>query len=139
MNKNQIISLIEKRLLKPISSFSDGNFKYWVIKDLFPEGINKSSKTIFSEFNSLVLMETNDLSYHGVSKVKNKSPRRCISNYYFSSVSTNDKDYNHVTSFFTFQSEGIIKKLGLAFDRNFRSIFSKYYKKLTNHKNWHKR
>ena len=106
---------------------------------LFPKGLNKNYKTIFSEFNSLVLMETHDLSFHGVSKVKNSNPRRCISNYYFSTISTNNKNYRHVTSFFPFPSEGIFKKLSLSFDRNFRTIFSKHYKRLTNFKNWHKR
>ena len=125
------------------------NLLYYVSKDwkfeyggnlvLFPKGMNESSETIFSEFNSLVLMETNDLSYHCVSKVKNSEPRRCVSNYYFSLNSTNEKEYNHVTSFFSFQKDGVLKKMRLSLDRNIRSFLSKYYKKITGHQTWHKR
>jgi Rps23 Pro-64 3,4-dihydroxylase Tpa1-like proline 4-hydroxylase len=125
------------------------NLLYYVSKDwkleyggnllLFPKGMNKSSETIFSEFNSLVLMETNNLSYHGVTKVKHVEPRRCVSNYYFSLNSTNGINYNHITSFFPFQEEGVFKKISLLFDRNIRGFLSKHYKKIISHQNWHKR
>jgi Rps23 Pro-64 3,4-dihydroxylase Tpa1-like proline 4-hydroxylase len=125
------------------------NLLYYVSKDwkleyggnllLFPKGMNKLPKTILSEFNSLVLMETNNFSYHGVTKVKHDEPRRCVSNYYFSLNSTNGKKYNHVTSFFAFQNETVFKKISLSLDRSIRGFLSKFYKKITSHENWHKR
>lgn len=125
------------------------NLLYYVSEDwktanggnlvLFPKGFHKKSKVITSSFNRLVLMETNDKSYHGVDKVKNKHPRRCISNYYFSLYPTNGKEYQHVTSFFPFPEEESWKGIALAFDRFFRGTLSSIYKKITNHQNWHKR
>ena len=125
------------------------NLLYYVSKDwkidyggnliLFPNGMKSSSKTIHSKFNTLVLMETNNQSYHGVSKVINKSPRRCISKYYFSEVSTNGKNYNHVTSFFSFPKDSLVKRISLLLDRNSRQAMSSIFKKIINYKNWHKR
>ena len=53
--------------------------------------------------------------------------------------STNEKEYNHVTSFFQFQKDGVLKRMRLFLDRNVRSFLSKYYKKITGHQTWHKR
>jgi hypothetical protein len=116
----------------------------WKLKDggnliLFPHGMKQPSVTIESKFNRLVLMETNDLSYHGVSKVTNESPRRCVSNYYFSKFSTNGKNYSHVTSFYIFPSESKLKSIALTIDRNLRRFLSSSFKKLIKHENWHKR
>lgn len=55
--------------------------------------------TIVSEFNRLVLMETNRTSWHSVSPVKSVGPRCCVSSYYFSKQSPTGDDYYHVTSF----------------------------------------
>lgn len=58
------------------------------------------NETIVSKFNRLVIMETNHLSWHSVSKVKKNANRCCVSNYYFSKQSPIEgKDYFHVTSF----------------------------------------
>lgn len=125
------------------------NLLYYVSEDwktenggnlvLFPYGINEESVTVTSRFNRLVLMETHDKSYHGVSKVKSQIPRRCVSNYYFSKSPTVSYHYDHVTSFYSFPEENSWKGVALAIDRNFRSYFSSVYKRITNHKNWHKR
>lgn len=106
---------------------------------LFPKGMKGEATEVESRFNRLVLMETNDLSYHAVTKVKCSNPRRCVSNYYFSEKSTNGKEYSHVTSFYSFPKGPKIQSFLLAVDRNIRQLISSRYKKLTNYKNWHKR
>lgn len=50
-------------------------------------------------FNRLVVMETNQTSWHGVSPVTIKAPRCCIFNYLFSDLAPSGKDYFHKTSF----------------------------------------
>lgn len=125
------------------------NLLYYVSKDwkienggnliLYPFGLKKNSITVFSKFNRLVLMETNDSSYHGVSKVVSKNPRRCISNYYFREQSTNGKTYSHVTSFYSFSRDSLVKSTMLSMDRIIRQRFSNIFKKLVKYKNWHKR
>lgn len=125
------------------------NLLYYVSEDwktenggnlvLFPYGIDKESVTVTSLFNRLVIMETHDKSYHGVSKVKSGVPRRCVSNYYFSKNPTVSYDYNHVTSFYSFPEEKLLKGVALAVDRSLRTYFSLIYKRITKHKNWHKR
>jgi Rps23 Pro-64 3,4-dihydroxylase Tpa1-like proline 4-hydroxylase len=125
------------------------NLLYYVSEDwktenggnlvLFPYGMDKDSVTVTSFFNRLVLMETHDKSYHGVSKVKSEVPRRCVSNYYFSKKPTVPYDYDHVTSFYRFPEEKSWKGLALMVDRNLRTYFASAYKRITKHQNWHKR
>jgi Rps23 Pro-64 3,4-dihydroxylase Tpa1-like proline 4-hydroxylase len=55
--------------------------------------------TIASLFNRLVVMETNRRSWHSVSPVVADELRCCVSNYYFSSNSPEEREYYHVTSF----------------------------------------
>lgn len=69
-----------------------GNLELWD-KDVL------RNETIISKFNRFVMMETNHLSWHSVSKVKEMNNRCCVSNYYFSPESPNGKEYFHVTSF----------------------------------------
>ena len=52
-----------------------------------------------SLFNRLVLMETNEHSWHSVNEVKVDSLRCCVSNYYFSPHSPNGYETTHVTFF----------------------------------------
>jgi len=52
-----------------------------------------------SLFNRLVLMETNDKSWHSVNEVKAEGLRCCVSNYYFSPNSPNGYEITHVTFF----------------------------------------
>ena len=54
---------------------------------------------IHSTFNTLVLMETHDHSWHSVSTIKKDDFRCCVSNYYFSKESPSGEDYFHITSF----------------------------------------
>ena len=44
-------------------------------------------------------MATNRRSWHSVSAVTGPGTRRCVSNYYFSTVSPEGEDYFHATSF----------------------------------------
>jgi len=70
-----------------------GNFELW-------DSTVTTPITIVSKFNRLVVMETNDKSWHSVNKVLVETPRCCISNYLFSKQSPKaDKNYYHVTSF----------------------------------------
>lgn len=55
--------------------------------------------TIASNFNRLVIMETNPWSWHSVSAVSVDRLRCCVSNYYFSPTSPTGCDYFNVTSF----------------------------------------
>lgn len=69
-----------------------GNFELWDYKVTIP-------REIISRFNRLVVMETNKTSWHSVNPVRTDEPRRCVSNYYFSTQSPNGDEYYHVTSF----------------------------------------
>ncbi|MEM8937613.1 MAG: 2OG-Fe(II) oxygenase, partial [Pseudomonadota bacterium] len=74
------------------SGANGGNLELWDSKVA-------TRKEIVSAFNRLVVMETNNSSWHSVNPVTADAPRRCISNYYFSPDSPNGKTYYHVTSF----------------------------------------
>jgi Rps23 Pro-64 3,4-dihydroxylase Tpa1-like proline 4-hydroxylase len=69
-----------------------GNLELWS-EDL------KEKKLIHSKFNRLVVMETNQKSWHSVNKILINKQRNCISNYYFSTKSPAKENYFHVTSF----------------------------------------
>jgi Rps23 Pro-64 3,4-dihydroxylase Tpa1-like proline 4-hydroxylase len=69
-----------------------GNLELW-------DPAVKHPTEIPSLFNRLVIMETNRRSWHSVNPVRQPSTRCCVSNYYFSSESSEDHDYFHVTSF----------------------------------------
>jgi Rps23 Pro-64 3,4-dihydroxylase Tpa1-like proline 4-hydroxylase len=74
------------------STDSGGHLELWL------GGVKKSPQLIESRFNRLVVMSTNESSWHSVSAVK--SDRRCcVSNYYFSNSSPGARDYFHVTTF----------------------------------------
>jgi Rps23 Pro-64 3,4-dihydroxylase Tpa1-like proline 4-hydroxylase len=66
--------------------------------ELWNEKVTKAM-TIPSQFNSLVIMETNRRSWHSVSPIVHQGQRCCVSNYYFSKQSPEGQDYFHVTSF----------------------------------------
>lgn len=70
-----------------------GNLEVW------PEGVKGPQTTIESRFNRLAVMVTHRGSWHSVSKVVVDTPRRCVSNYYFSRQPADGGDYFHVTSF----------------------------------------
>lgn len=67
--------------------------------ELWDAGPKEAPRTIPSLFNRLVLMVTNKSSWHSVSEVLHNGSRCCVSNYYFSSVSPEQQDYFHATSF----------------------------------------
>lgn len=125
------------------------NLLYYVTEDwklenggnlvLFPNGMNKPFVTVESRFNRLVLMETNDKSYHAVSKVIHSVPRRCVSNYYFGINSPTGHTYRHVTSFYAFPEESRMKQVIFDIDRLIRQKFSKAFKSLVQYKTWQKR
>ena len=67
--------------------------------ELWPEGTKAAPHTIHSKFNRLVVIATDQKSWHSVSEVRAKRNRTCVSNYYFSKLSPEKEDYFHVTSF----------------------------------------
>jgi Rps23 Pro-64 3,4-dihydroxylase Tpa1-like proline 4-hydroxylase len=69
-----------------------GNLELW-------DGRVTQPKVLTSKFNRLVVMETNRSSWHSVQPVVIDRNRCCISNYYFSTTSPENRDYYHVTSF----------------------------------------
>jgi Rps23 Pro-64 3,4-dihydroxylase Tpa1-like proline 4-hydroxylase len=86
-------------------SENGGNLELWDKKVKFP-------CEIVSSFNRLVIMRTNDLSYHSVNKVKVDQPRCCVSNYYFSKNSEKGYDYQHVTSAGAWPGQYFLRALG---------------------------
>jgi Rps23 Pro-64 3,4-dihydroxylase Tpa1-like proline 4-hydroxylase len=52
--------------------------------ELWDNGPGKPQRTIHSRFNRLVVMQTDERSWHSVSKVVREGRRCCVSNYYFS-------------------------------------------------------
>ena len=71
-----------------------------------------SPKVIQSAFNRLVVMETNRLSWHSVSPVRAAHDRCCVSNYYFSKNSPEERDYYHVTSFIGRPDQKVLRLWG---------------------------
>ena len=87
----------------------------------------KERKTIESKFNRLVVMNANKYSWHSVSKVKVEQARCCISNYYFTKNSPENKEYYHVTSFNGRPDENV-KRIYCLFDNFFRQQISNLFK-----------
>lgn len=69
-----------------------GNFELW-------DADVTKQKTVMAKFNRLLVMETNKVSWHSVSKVVVDRPRCCVSTYVFSPESQDGTEYFHVTSF----------------------------------------
>lgn len=80
-----------------------------------------------SLFNRLVLMSTNDKSWHSVNEVKVDGVRCCVSNYYFSTVSPNGCETTHVT-FFKARPEQKLRRIVTAVDSNMRTVLRKVVK-----------
>ena len=70
-----------------------GNLEVW------PDGPKGKQTTITSQFNRLVVMLTDQRSWHSVSKNVSESLRCCVSNYYFSDHPVGADEYFHPTSF----------------------------------------
>ena len=80
-----------------------------------------------SLFNRLVLMSTNDKSYHSVNAVSVDTPRRCISNYYFSPHSPNGYETFHVT-YFMARPEQKLRRLVTRVDSDIRTFVRRFKK-----------
>jgi hypothetical protein len=65
-----------------------------------------------ARFNRLIVMETNQTSWHSVNKVRVDAPRRCVSNYYFSVEPPGGRAYTNVTTF-TGRPEQPVRRLVL--------------------------
>jgi len=98
-----------------------GNFELWDTE------VTKPTE-IVSCFNRLVLMETNERSWHSVNKVKADGLRCCVSNYYFSPHSPNGHETHHVT-FFHARPEQKFRRLVTLADGYARTGMRKVLKK----------
>jgi Rps23 Pro-64 3,4-dihydroxylase Tpa1-like proline 4-hydroxylase len=67
--------------------------------ELWDDGPGRPQRTIHSRFNRLVVMQTDERSWHSVSKVLHDGRRCCLSNYYFSPHPAGRDASYHVTSF----------------------------------------
>ena len=80
-----------------------------------------------SLFNRLVLMSTNDKSWHSVNEVKADGARWCVSNYYFSPHSPNGYETKHIT-YFQGRPEQKVRRLITKVDSDLRSVLRKVVK-----------
>jgi Rps23 Pro-64 3,4-dihydroxylase Tpa1-like proline 4-hydroxylase len=112
------------------------NLLYYVTPDWEPE--NGGNLELWNEdvtraveipslFNRLVLMATNDKSWHSVNKVKTEDVRCCISNYYFSPHSPNGYETRHVT-YFMARPEQKFRRLLTRIDSDIRTALRKIKK-----------
>jgi len=67
--------------------------------ELWDAGPRKPQRTVHSRFNRLVVMQTDERSWHSVSRVLHEGRRCCLSNYYFSPHPAGRDAAYHVTSF----------------------------------------
>jgi Rps23 Pro-64 3,4-dihydroxylase Tpa1-like proline 4-hydroxylase len=67
--------------------------------ELWDSGPGKPQRTLHSRFNRLVVMQTDERSWHSVSEVAHAGNRCCVSNYYFSPRPVGQDAAYHVTSF----------------------------------------
>ena len=94
--------------------------------ELWDEDV-KHPVEIPSLFNRLVLMSTNDKSWHSVNEVKVDRTRCCISNYYFSPHSPNGYETTHVT-YFKARPEQKLRRLVTKADSDLRTALRKIRK-----------
>ncbi len=94
--------------------------------ELWDEKVTKPVE-IPSLFNRLVLMSTNDKSWHSVNEVKADGVRRCVSNYYFSPHSPNGYETSHVT-YFMARPEQKVSRIITRFDSELRTTLRKIKK-----------
>jgi Rps23 Pro-64 3,4-dihydroxylase Tpa1-like proline 4-hydroxylase len=94
--------------------------------ELWDENVTRPVE-IPSLFNRLVLMSTNDKSWHSVNEVKVDRPRYCISNYYFSPHSPNGYETTHVT-YFMARPEQKVRRIVTKLDSDLRTAIRKIKK-----------
>jgi len=70
-----------------------GHFELW------DQGPSRPQRTVHSRFNRLIVMQTDERSWHSVSKITHPGQRCCVSNYYFSAKPAGADPSYHVTSF----------------------------------------
>jgi hypothetical protein len=71
-----------------------------------------------------VIMETNAKSFHSVNEIVSPRERRCVSNYFFSPISPNTVEKEHVT-YFRGRPEDLMSRILLRADSDLRSIIRK--------------
>ena len=112
------------------------NLLYYITPDWHPE--NGGNLELWDErvttpieipslFNRLVLMATNDKSWHSVNPVGANGTRRCISNYYFSPHSPNGYETKHVT-YFMARPEQKFRRIVTKLDGDVRTALRKLKK-----------
>jgi Rps23 Pro-64 3,4-dihydroxylase Tpa1-like proline 4-hydroxylase len=112
------------------------NLLYYVTPDWNPQ--NGGNLELWNEavtevveipslFNRLVLMATNDKSWHSVNEVKVDGARCCVSNYYFSPHSPNGYETTHVT-FFQARPEQKLRRIVTTADGYLRTAIRKVVK-----------
>jgi len=69
-----------------------GNLELW-------EPTVRQQETVWARFNRLVVMATDQTSWHSVSPIQGARSRYCVSNYYFTQGPPGGTDYRHVTTF----------------------------------------
>lgn len=106
------------------------NLLYYVTPDWKPE--NGGNLELWDEnvtrpveipslFNRLVLMATNEKSWHSVNEVQADGRRCCVSNYYFSPHSPNGHETTHVT-YFMARPEQKFRRLVTKIDSDIRTF-----------------
>jgi Rps23 Pro-64 3,4-dihydroxylase Tpa1-like proline 4-hydroxylase len=113
------------------------NLLYYITPDWKPENggnlelwDNKVREVVEipSLFNRLVLMETNEQSWHSVNEVKIEGKRCCVSNYYFSPHTPNNgRETFHIT-FFQARPEQPVRRLLSTADGYLRTFTRKFVK-----------
>ena len=94
--------------------------------ELWDTGVTRPVE-IPSLFNRLVLMSTNDRSWHSVNKVTADGRRCCISNYYFSPHSPNGYETTHVT-YFMARPEQKLRRFVTKLDSDVRTLARRFKK-----------
>lgn len=94
--------------------------------ELWNEDVTQSVE-IPSKFNRLVLMSTNDKSWHSVNEVTKDGKRCCVSNYYFSKHSPNGYETSHVT-YFKARPEQKVRRILTEADSSLRTLLRKVKK-----------
>jgi Rps23 Pro-64 3,4-dihydroxylase Tpa1-like proline 4-hydroxylase len=97
-----------------------GNLELWDEKVTRPIEIP-------SLFNRLVLMATNDKSWHSVNQVRADGVRQCVSNYYFSPHSPNGYETSHIT-YFMARPEQKLRRIVTKLDGDLRMALRKVKK-----------
>jgi Rps23 Pro-64 3,4-dihydroxylase Tpa1-like proline 4-hydroxylase len=96
--------------------------------ELWPDGVKKEQITVESRCNRLVVMATNQNSWHSVSPILVDETRCCVSNYYFSPDPLIPDDEFHVTTFRARPGQ-TIRDMILLCDGTFRGLIRKLVSK----------